>query len=197
MTNPPQCRAARRLRRGGHRPPPQPVTPWWHQPAVIIPIIISMIAVLFTGATYWDQHQADQAAAAAADRSDASLVSFWTNTQGPTIVTIQNLSTVPIQSVMFEFAFDVFGKSRQTSYLNIPIDGVLPPCTQAEFNTASWYPLQQDPVTLPLALYFTSANGQVWQLSYYGALAPGTYPYDVTVQATYAFANVHSVGGCG
>lgn len=195
VTRPPRC-TARRSSPARRTPCPQPTPPWWRQPSVTIPIAISMIAVLFTAATYWDQHQADQEAAAVATRSDASLVSFWEGTQNPTVVYLQNRSAFPVQSIMIQFAFSP-GASSRISYANIPIDGVLPPCTEAEFKTVLWPPLDEDPINLPLSLFFTSANGQVWQISDFGYLQESTYPNDVTVRATYALADMQTVGGCG
>jgi hypothetical protein len=178
-----------------HVPEAVPTASWWRQPAVAIPIMVSVVALVLAVASYWDQHQADLATTATATRADASLVSFWTGTQAPIVVEVQNLSTVPVQDLMFEFGFNP-AHSQRVSYVNIPIDGVLPPCTEAEFKTSSWYPLDEDPLASPLYLFFTSENAQVWQLEFNGTLQKGAYPTDVTVDATYAFTDERTIGAC-
>lgn len=110
--------------------------PWWREPATIIPIVVSIVAVVFTGATYWDQHQADReqssaavAAAAAVQEADAKLVSYSTESGNTQVVVVQNLSQQPIYDTTLD------GWVRTSSEKQVyPIDlgiwlGQLPPCT--------------------------------------------------------------------
>jgi hypothetical protein len=178
-----------------HAVAPMAAIPWWRQPVVIIPIVISAFAAVTAGAAFWDQHKVYVATALASDRADASLVSFWTGVNTPTTVEIQNLSAVPMSSIWIEF-LNASPQSSRLTYINAPVDGILLPCTRVQFDTTSWYPLRSGPFAV--ALFFTDTNGQTWQLSVDdNSLSEGMDPSNPTLDATYQFASTQAVSGCG
>ncbi len=133
----------------------------------------------FTGATYLDQHaanehqlQVDQAAAAAAERHDAEQVSYWLegsvpHTTAPEIV-IENRSIGPIRDVILKFPQPVQGCSTNCQWEAFDYVGLpdIPPCSLGTTAAVAdfIYPKIGSAGINGSFLSFTDPNGKSWVL---------------------------------
>jgi hypothetical protein len=121
-----------------HQPMPRKDRPWWKQPTVTIPIVISLVAVLFTGGTYWDNHQSDMrqiqqdiAASEANQQADARLVSFHEVYGAASMVIVENLGQYPIYRAALNVVL-LIGLNQPVQLNKLIYLGQLPPCSNIE-----------------------------------------------------------------
>jgi len=158
---------------------------WWREPATIIPIAVSVIAAVFTGATYFDQHAANSAAAISSATADARAVSFrWTDTAQGLQVDIYNLGSAPIYDVFLAVDF-----GSRPDYFPL---GTIAPCSDGQMKMVrsidpSWDRNNGGPVINTTVVQFRDANGVTWQLNEHGVLQEAA-----SYLNTHRFASVES-----
>lgn len=113
----------------------------WKAAGTVVPIIISIAALVVSGLSYWDQHQSSEAAATAQQESEARLVAPIWDDEASTL-TVQNLSTTEISFIDEVFAIDVItghshGDFALLTTINFDISSPLPPCSSLTTNEDS------------------------------------------------------------
>lgn len=138
----------------------------WQDPGVLIPIIISIVALAISGLSYWNQRQSSQAAATTQEQAEANLVSEYEDVQNNELL-VANVGTTPVYAIevvgeLYSFLLNLH--FRQLSELNV---GELPPCSTVKFNISSsnlhpaFFPPSRDPY--PKAIYLFDAQELVFQ----------------------------------
>lgn len=138
-TPPPQIRAPRKRRK---------TTAIWAFAKAVGPAITATIALIVSGLTYWDSHQADSAAALERQGSAQTLqqtyadkVSYWLTGNGDSArIVVQNQGDAPISNVVVEAA-TISAESRALPVGTVGFVGIgtIPPCTviTADFMKAA------------------------------------------------------------
>lgn len=114
----------------------QKETSWWRQPATIIPIVISIVAVAFTGLTYWDQHRTDLSAITASKRQGASLVSVYPAMRTDSYAIVQNLGQQAIHNAVLNVQTIISPPSSHKHSVVLQAAqiyvGFVPPCSTGQ-----------------------------------------------------------------
>jgi hypothetical protein len=129
---------------GGNRPPivPLPGELVYEKPSepvhrrkgragIVIPIVISIIAVIISLLSYIDQYRTDRNASIAAEEANAAKVGFWLiNTHSKvTLLAIENGSDLPISNVRVLVHSIQRSKNVVTVYIWDWGEYTLPPCS--------------------------------------------------------------------
>jgi hypothetical protein len=181
--------------------------------ATVLPIIISIAALLISGFSYWDQHQSSEAATAERQESQARLVSSIWDSQTSTM-TVENLSTTGISAIREVFSITVTTgtSSNDRSYLTTIwyyIFSLVPPCSslvltqnskavqnimkQASFGSLPSFRKPKSVINLekqaisyqatPEFVTFTDAQGVNWTVNPYSSVTGKTQYPIVTIGA--------------
>jgi hypothetical protein len=133
----------------------------------VITVVIALVSVGFTAATYFHQQGIDDAAAAATVRHDASQVTYWIqgapNSSTPQLV-IDNKSGGPIRGLTLQFPQSgQSGGWEAFSYYSLPD---IPPCSMETTSPTREFispPIGQTALNGSI-LDFTDQNGNSWAL---------------------------------
>ena len=152
--------------------PPTRRHPWKGLAQIVLPISVSVVALVVSILTYVDQHNIDQATVISAQQAYASQVSFWLvqvhGSSTPQLV-IQNRSFAPISNVFLQIS-----ASRYRGWLEIDTPagvGTIPPCSLDTTSTLKESALAASHQTLGapkdfamsvVRLTFTDASGITW-----------------------------------
>jgi hypothetical protein len=173
----------------GDKVPQHKKAPWWRDGRAIAPIAISVLALIFAGLTYVDQHNVDVAAVTASQEAYARLVSYYQSAPGfpgSYTMVIQNLGQQPIFNVQAQIVLVHYNKTAQTLAATFELPFELPPCSDTtvnfsdpgllgslekysvmfkdvKSNSYNWVPV-------PFLLVFTDANQRAWEINTLGTL---------------------------
>ena len=178
----------------------------WTRTTVLVPIVVSVVAIVISVLAYVDQHHTDSAtlaaAALAAEQQYARQVAFWVNDgQGVPVpvLMVENLGSAPIANAELTLRITL-PSTVPNAYAEQSFDlGVIPPCTISSTVMTSLHgPFGESGASLystdPLFqfdswLNFTDSAGQSWQRNGDGSLRElasiAAMPAVVSLHSTY------------
>jgi hypothetical protein len=108
---------------------------WWRDGRTIVPIGISVIALVLAGLTYVDQHNVDVAAVTASQEAYARLVSYYESTNGSSTMVVENLGQQPIFNIQAQVWLIYHGGTTSQQQLTATYETAeLPPCSDTMIN---------------------------------------------------------------
>jgi len=193
---------------------------WWRDGRTIVPIGISVVALVFAGLTYVDQRNVDLAAATASQEAYARLVSYYQSTNGSSTMVVANLGQQPIFNVQAQIWLVSHGGTASQQQLTATFETAeLPPCSDTmvnfhdpgflasleEYSTGNakllFKKLESSPngwFTIPSSLVFVDVNNRTWEINAVGQLtqvASSTYLTPVGVDSGHT-ARTTPAQGC-